>query len=93
MTGEPCDCGKGEWCPQFGVAFAQASGRIHPRRFEPDALEVSLSKSDGAHMTSAEMTEFLADLSTWAESMATKGYRIVSEPAALPGTMYWRAKS
>lgn len=23
-TQEPCDCGKGEWCPQFGAAFAAA---------------------------------------------------------------------
>ena len=66
--------------------------RIAPRRFEPDALEVSLSKSDGAQMTKAEMTEFLDDLSTWAESMATKGYRISAEPSEGPGTMYWRAK-
>jgi hypothetical protein len=62
------------------------------RFFAPDALEVSLSKSDAAHRTVEQNAAFNRDLSTWAESMATKGYTIVPDPDAGPGTMYWRAK-
>lgn len=75
-------------CAEIAADRARARGIV---RFPVDATEVSLSKSDGAYLKPDEMKEFLANLSAWAERMATKGYTIVADPDAGPGTMYWRA--
>ena len=65
--------------------------RIESKTIDPEALEVTLSKSEAAHLSKPQMASFLTELSAWAERRATQGYRIVADPLEGPGTMRWRA--
>lgn len=77
--------------PKPPKAFDPGQPRHEAKTIEPDALEVTLSKSEGAAPSELQMQSFLAELSAWAERMATKGYTIVPDPDEGPGTMRWRA--